>query len=255
LEYDNVANDQRLVIYGQRNELLGAEEVSDIISNIRKDVVAQVVTGYIPSGSLEEQWDVKGLEQALASEFNANLPVAEWLEHNESLDEEGLLEKISKEIEQLYEAKKNEANALALKQFEKMILLQSMDTHWREHLSNLDHLRHSINLRGYAQKDPKQEYKREAFNLFSDMLDKFKFDVITTLSKVQLTHPEEANQVEEQWRHSVDHMNFQHPQLDGMGNERPESKANEAELGKVGRNDPCPCGTGKKYKQCHGSLQ
>jgi preprotein translocase subunit SecA len=255
LDYDNVANDQRLVIYAQRNELLGADEVSDIIRNIRKDVVAQVVLGYIPSGSLEEQWDIKGLEQALLSEFDARIPVAEWLDKDESLDEEALREKISEQIEQLYEAKKTQANELALKQFEKMILLQSMDTHWREHLSNLDHLRHSINLRGYAQKDPKQEYKREAFNLFSDMLDKFKFDVVTTLSKVKLTNPEQAEQLEDQWRHSVNQMDFQHAELDGMGNEQKENKALSAEFAKVGRNEPCPCGSGKKFKQCHGSLQ
>jgi preprotein translocase subunit SecA len=255
LDYDNVANDQRLVIYAQRNELLGADEVSDIISNIRKDVVAQVVAGYIPPGSLEEQWDVKGLEQALANEFDARIPIAEYLDKDESLDEQALLDKISQEIEQLYHAKKTQANETAFKQFEKMILLQSMDTHWREHLSNLDHLRHSINLRGYAQKDPKQEYKREAFNLFSDMLDKFKFDVVTTLSKVKLTHPEEASQVEDQWRHSVNHMDFQHAELDGMGNEQNESKALAAEFAKVGRNDTCPCGSGKKFKQCHGMLR
>ncbi|MDF2691526.1 MAG: preprotein translocase, SecA subunit [Gammaproteobacteria bacterium] len=254
LDYDNVANDQRLVIYAQRNELLGAEEVSDIISNIRKDVVSQVVAGYIPPGSLEEQWDVKGLEQALRTEFNADIPVAQYLDQSTDLDEEGLREKICQQIEQLYAAKKNQGNAVALTQFEKMVLLQSMDTHWREHLSNLDHLRHSINLRGYAQKDPKQEYKREAFNLFSDMLDQFKYDVVTTLSKVQLATNEAANQVESQWRHSVDHLAFQHSELDGMGNVQQE-QASSANFAKVGRNDACPCGSGKKFKQCHGKLQ
>ncbi|MDF2530281.1 MAG: preprotein translocase, SecA subunit, partial [Gammaproteobacteria bacterium] len=145
LDYDNVANDQRLVIYAQRNELLGADEVSDIIANIRNDVVAQIVSLYIPSGSLEEQWDVSGLQQALSNEFHANLPVADWLEQDKGLDEEGLQKKIAEHVAQLYEAKKTSSNELALKQFEKMVLLQSMDTHWREHLSNLDHLRHSIN--------------------------------------------------------------------------------------------------------------
>jgi len=255
LDYDNVANDQRLVIYAQRNELLGADDVSNIINNIGKDVIAQLVAVYIPVGSLEEQWDVKGLEQALQNDFNANLPISSWLESQPDLDEKSLLEKITQEIEQHYEAKKAKVNIEALKQFEKMILLQSMDTHWREHLSNLDHLRHSINLRGYAQKDPKQEYKRESFNLFSDMLDKFKFDVVTTLAKVQLTTPEDANEVESQWRQSVNHMDFQHAELDGMGNvQDARPTVSQDTFTRVGRNDPCPCGSGRKFKQCHGVL-
>ncbi|MDO8953778.1 MAG: preprotein translocase subunit SecA [Gammaproteobacteria bacterium] len=257
LDYDNVANDQRLVMYGQRNELLGADDVSDIIINISKDVLIQFIAIYIPSGSLEEQWDVKGLEQALLSDFNVSLPISSWLAQNPEWNEEELREKIIQEVALQYEAKKTNVDRKALQQFEKMILLQSMDTHWREHLSNLDHLRHSINLRGYAQKDPKQEYKRESFNLFSDMLDRFKFDVVSTLSKVQFTTPDEASQVESQWRQSINHMDFQHAELDGLGNMQPAIAATEAraELPKVGRNDPCPCGSTKKYKQCHGSLQ
>lgn len=266
LQYDNVVNDQRQAIYSQRNELLGAENVSEIITAVRKDVIAQVVSNFIPKHSLEEQWDVPGLEKALETDFAVKLPLQEWLNSDESLGEEGLQQRIIAEIEAAYEHKKAVAELQLLAHYEKMVLLQTLDNHWREHLANMDHLRHSINLRGYAQKDPKQEYKREAYELFSNMLDAFRYAVISMISKVEVRAPEQVNAMENQWRHAVKKMEFQHAELDGMGN--PERQAQAAlpqdaaqttvaplrNGQKVGRNDPCPCGSGKKFKQCHGQL-
>jgi preprotein translocase subunit SecA len=261
LEYDNVANDQRQVIYTQRQELLEGDQVSDIITNIRQSVIARVVALHMPPGSLEEQWDIEGLTAILKGDFNITLPVQKWLDEDESLDGDAMSHKVVEAIAKAYHDKLQHADSDVLQQYEKMVLLQSLDNHWREHLSAMDHLRNSINLRGYAQKDPKQEYKREAFELFSDMLDRFKYDVISTLSKVEVAQQEDVAAVENQWRHAVTNINMQHAEIHGIGDESaddanaPASAVPQRVEGrKVGRNDPCPCGSGKKYKQCHGKL-
>lgn len=283
LEYDNVANDQRKVIYAQRNDLLKAEDVSEILKAMRLDVAESTFHNYIPEQSLEEQWDVSGLTYALESDFGLKLNIKEWLEKDDELHEENLKEKIIEQIISSYENKLQGLDLNSVHQFEKIVLLQSMDTHWREHLNNLDHLRSSIHLRGYAQKDPKQEYKREAFELFSSMLDNFKYDVISTLTKIHIERPEEElNQVEDQWRHSVDNLAFSHDEVNSIA-EGPKSAQKESATvtpisaahaqnntqleeqekhqpfvraeRKVSRNEPCPCGSGKKYKHCHGALK
>ena len=264
LEYDDVANEQRKVIYSQRQELLEAKDVKDIVINMRQDVIRNLVDGYIPPDSLEEQWDVPGLEEALKEDFAIELPIAKWLADDDKLSGDDIYDKILSALLSAYEGKKAQVEENILEQFEKTVVLQSLDTFWREHLANIDHLRNSINLRGYAQKDPKQEYKRESFNLFSDMLDNFKYEVINILSKVEIREQEQVNEVESQWRNTMGTMNFQHAELNALNEEQPPEEASpEAEEAhtpfvregkKIGRNEPCPCGSGKKYKVCHGKL-
>ena len=244
LQFDNVANDQRKVIYAERERLLGSETVSDIIENMRQDVVNAVVDEHMPTGSLEEQWDIAGLEALLKKDFGTEFPVAQWLKDDESLDNSGIKQKMHEALVGIYEQKKTQAPPQILQQFEKTILLQTLDTLWREHLNNLDHLRHSINLRGYAQKDPKQEYKRESFELFSTMLDRFRHEVIGLVSKVQIQKPEEAKAIEEKLTKPIQNIHTEHP----------EPEALTAQYPGVGRNDTCPCGSGQKFKNCHGKL-
>ncbi len=252
LEYDNVANDQRRVIYAQRQDLLAGTDVAEIIEDMREDVVSSMIAMHIPPGSLVEQWDIAGLENALQGDFDIKLALSVWLDQDEMMDEKDLQQRILTAVISTYDQKKKLADPTLLKQFEKAVLLQSLDNHWREHLSNLDHLRHSINLRGYAQKDPKQEYKRESFELFSDMLDKFRYDVISTISKVQVEAPEDVAAVENQWQQSMSGMTYQHINADKLvqGNTQQPLELER----KVGRNEPCPCGSGKKFKQCHGKI-
>ena len=263
LEYDNVANDQRQVIYSQRQELLLADNVSNIIKGINEDVMSQIVDVHFPPGSIEEQWDIAGLEGVLTGDFNISLPVSQWLDSEEQLDAEGLKQRLIEHMASAYQEKLQHADTSTISQFEKMVLLQSLDSHWREHLSAMDHLRNSINLRGYAQKDPKQEYKREAFELFSDMLDRFKYDVAATLSKVEVAQPDDVSAVENQWRHSVSNINMQHDDLTGLPTDESDAQAPQQPASpstthfdgrKVGRNEVCPCGSGRKFKHCHGRL-
>ena len=262
LEYDNVANDQRQVIYAQRSELLAAEEVSSVLENIFVDVIHQVVDAHVPPESLEELWDVEGLQTALSGDFATNLPLNEWLvDQQQDVDLAEVKQKIFDHIKQAYDAKKAQLDNESQVHLEKTMLLQTLDNHWREHLVNMDHLRQSINLRGYAQKDPKQEYKREAFELFSALLDRFKYEVISTLVKLEIQAPEQIDAAENQWRDSLGAMQFQHAALGELPDENAHLAEGEApkpqptQSGpKVGRNDPCPCGSGKKYKQCHGKL-
>ncbi|MBS1214714.1 MAG: secA, partial [Proteobacteria bacterium] len=263
LEYDNVANDQRRVIYHQRDELMAAEDIGEAIEAIRHDVVNQMTDQFIPPQSMEEQWDIKGLEEALEKELGAHVPVAQWLESDHYLHEEQLKEKICEEVDKSYNQKKAAIGVEVMGHFEKSVMLQVLDNAWKEHLAAMDHLRQGIHLRGYAQKDPKQEYKREAFEMFTSMLDSVKHEVIGIVSKVQVHTEEEIKVMEEQNRPSVE-MQFQHAEAasalaeEGAGEE--EAQAEPAhrpfvrETQKVGRNDPCPCGSGKKYKQCHGKL-
>ena len=260
LEYDDVANDQRKVIYEQRNELLDEGDISDTIQAIREDVISGVVDEYIPPQSLEEMWDVNGLEQRLKADFALDAPIQKWLDDDDKLYEEKLREKILDELTAAYKAKEDMVGEAVLRQFEKAVMLQNLDSHWKEHLAAMDHLRQGIHLRGYAQKNPKQEYKREAFELFSGMLEALKGEVITILSRVQVRAETDVEKVEEQRRQADDvPKNYQHANADGEpGPEASGPQAAQASAPrtgpKVGRNDPCPCGSGKKYKQCHGKL-
>jgi len=247
LEYDDVANDQRKVIYEQRNELMDEADIADVIQAIRSDVVNGIIDQHIPPQSLEEMWDVSGLEDRLKGELTIDLPIAKWLKEDTKLHEEPLREKILKTVEDSYTSKEEMVGADVLRQFEKAVMLQSLDSHWKEHLAAMDHLRQGIHLRGYAQKNPKQEYKRESFELFSELLENLKYDVIGILSKVQIQAESDVEAVEEQHRKSEETpKEFTH--------ESATSSTEAPAMPRVGRNEPCPCGSGKKYKQCHGKL-
>ena len=257
LEYDDVANDQRKVIYEQRNELLDEGDISETIAAIREDVINGVVDEYIPPQSLEEMWDVKGLEERLKADFAADLPLQIWLENDDKLYEEKLRERILDEVVKAYKAKEDVVGAQVLRQFEKAVMLQNLDSHWKEHLAAMDHLRQGIHLRGYAQKNPKQEYKRESFALFSQMLEALKVEVITILARVKVQAEEDVQKVEEQRRQADDvPKNFEHEEASATPEQASDKVRTQVREGaKVGRNDPCPCGSGKKYKQCHGKLK
>jgi len=259
LEYDDVANDQRKVIYEQRNELMAQSDISETIKAIREDVVNGVIVQYIPPQSLEEQWDVDGLVDRLEEEFGVRLDIPGWLASDDKLYEETLRQRILDEMVNAYEEKERQAGAEVLRHFEKAVMLQVLDTLWKEHLAAMDYLRQGIHLRGYAQKNPKQEYKREAFELFSQLLDRIKAEVISVLSKVQVRAEEDVAAVEEQRRTQVQ-MNYQHEEVSALSAEEQEVEAEQQpqpfvrDERKVGRNEPCPCGSGKKYKHCHGRL-
>jgi preprotein translocase subunit SecA len=256
LEYDDVSNDQRKVIYEQRNELLASTDVADTIRAMRDDVLNSTIDLHIAPGSMDEQWDVAGLEKALAAQFTLDLPLQQWLNEDKALNEESLRKKICVAADGLYQGKETLVGTDGLRQFERGVMLQSMDTHWREHLSALDHLRQGIHLRGYAQKNPKQEYKREAFELFSAMLTAIKAEVSQITLTVQVRTQEDVQAVE----HVDEPVNVQYHHADyeeALANTDAEPQAAqpfERPFPKVGRNDPCPCGSGRKYKQCHGKL-
>lgn len=260
LEFDDVANDQRKVVYDQRNELMATDDVSETVSSMRSAVLNDVISLYIPPNSIDEQWDVAGLEESMRDEFALQLPVNEWLENDDSLHEESLRERIIHEAEQAYQAKEEAVGAELMRHFEKAIMLQTLDNQWKDHLAQMDYLRAGINLRGYAQKDPKQEYKRESFTLFTAMLENIKHEVIKLISRVQIRAEEDVDAVEEQRRQS-EAVEYQHESAQAMNSEEAEAEDSlEAaqpytrDGSKVGRNDPCPCGSGKKFKQCHGAI-
>ena len=284
LEYDNVANDQRKAIYELRDELMGAERVTPLIEEIRGGVISSVVDAYIPPQSIEDMWNVQGLEDALKKDFALTLPLREWLDQEQNLDEKGLRARIAAELTRSYEDKKEKVGAPVLEHFEKAISLQVLDKFWQEHLAAMDYLRQGIHLRGYAQKDPKQEFKREAFTMFNDMLARFKHEVTAMLSRVQIQTEEEVRAIEEKRRAAEARpMQFQHASApDALQTPdatataptpatpapatpvrtlttrapepvaRPETFVRDTR--KVGRNDACPCGSGQKYKNCHGKL-
>ncbi|MHB1516381.1 MAG: preprotein translocase subunit SecA [Acidiferrobacteraceae bacterium] len=257
LEYDDVANDQRKVIYEQRNRLLESTDVAEGVRAIAADVVTECVRTSIPPETFEEQWDIPGLTTVLDQEFGLQLPLAEWLKNEPDLDEQGIRERIVQAFAERYEQKTAEVGVELMRQFEKAIMLQVLDAQWKDHLAAMDHLRQGIHLRGYAQQNPKEEYKREAFDLFSAMLDRIKREVITTLARVEIHEQEDVAFIETQ-RHGSQEMYYEHPSLMAAG----EGAAATAEVvgtvtrqqPKIGRNAPCPCGSGKKYKQCHGRL-
>ena len=255
LEYDDVANDQRRAIYSQRNELLDVSDVSETINSIREDVFKSVIDSYIPPQSLEEMWDVAGLEERLKNDFDLDMPIAEWLDKEPELHEETLRERIMTQAKEVYLRKEEVVGTEMMRNFEKGVMLQTLDSLWKEHLAAMDYLRQGIHLRGYAQKDPKQEYKRESFAMFAAMLESLKYEVVSTLSKVQVRMPEEVEAMEEQRRQEAERLQ-QQQRLSHVDSETEAAAALASQTGerKVGRNDPCPCGSGKKYKQCHGRL-
>ncbi|MDP9087647.1 MAG: preprotein translocase subunit SecA [Pseudomonadota bacterium] len=286
LEYDDVANDQRRVIYQQRTDLMGAENVAEAIKGIREDVVTQLVDQYVPAGAPEEQWDSKGLAQAIERDFGSSLPVAEWVKAEEAGDGQDLRKKIEAALEEAYNQKEANVGPQVMRYIEKEVMLRTLDQHWREHLAAMDYMRQGIHLRSYAQKNPKQEYKREAFELFSGMLDRIKFDTVTTVSKIQVRSQAEIEREElERQQRLARALQAQHaeaispiqapPGMDEFGSHgapgavapsgnimelEPRSAAEAVApfvraMPKVGRNEPCPCGSGRKYKHCHGTLQ
>ncbi len=269
LEFDDVANDQRKVVYEQRNELMASDDVSETIRAIRADVVNSVISTFIPPGSLDEQWDVPGLEDALEHEFGSRLPIAHWLDEDETLHEESLRERILGSFEEEYAKKEQLAGAHVLRHFEKAIMLQVLDQFWKEHLAAMDYLRQGINLRAFAQKNPKQEYKREAFEMFEALLERIKQEVVSILTKVQVRAEEDVDAVEQR-RRAPSNMQFEHAEAPAATADAEMAQEDAMEVAatagephtpfvrdgrKVGRNEPCPCGSGKKFKHCHGSLQ
>jgi len=262
LEYDDVANDQRQIIYQQRNDLLTEDDVSETIAAIRDDVVNEAISSYVPPMSVEEQWDVPALERQLEAEFAIGLPVQQWLDEDSQLHEEALREKIKAAVGDAYAAKCDQVGP-EMRRIEKQIMLQVLDTLWKEHLATMDHLRQGIHLRAYAQKNPKQEYKREAFALFEELLENLKYEVTKFLCHAQIQREDEAELIERQRREAAqrERLAFEHASASAMSDEdAAEGEAGESPQTytrperKVGRNEPCPCGSGKKYKQCHGKL-
>ena len=265
LEYDNVANDQRRVVYEQRDELMEAEDIGDTIKAIQHDVIKEIFEDHIPPQSMEEQWDIKGLEETLESNFGINVAAKSILDSDDNLDDAGLFKRILKQVETQYSDKEEQAGPSVIRHFEKVAMLQVLDNAWKEHLAAMDHLRQGINLRGYAQKDPKQEFKREAFAMFQSMLENIKQEVISIVSKVQVQADEDVVAMEEERRTDDTALEFQHaeaasaidaPDPAEVKNAQPEEEQRPyvRDTQKVGRNSPCPCGSGKKYKQCHGKL-
>lgn len=264
LQFDDVANDQRKVIYQQRFELMSAENIKDTIEALLEDAVLGVVNEYIPPQSLEEQWNVSGLEERLANDFSAKIPVQKWLDKEDNLYEETLRERIIEEIRTLYKRKEEHLGPIVLRQLEKSIMLQSLDSHWKEHLSAMDLLRQGIHLRGYAQKNPSQEYKRECFEMFGQMLDSIKYTVVSTLCTINIHNEQEALAIEEMRRQQInlDNVELQHAMMTAATMPSLSEEDGELEVietytranPKVGRNEPCPCGSGRKYKQCHGQI-
>jgi preprotein translocase subunit SecA len=265
LEYDDVANEQRKVIYSQRDELLTIESIADTISEVSYRVIDQTINLFIPPNSMEEEWDVDGLQQTLHNDFDLNLPIRQWLDTDTTLDEEKLRTHIQSAFKESYQAKENQIGVNVMRSFEKAVMLQTLDTSWREHLAAMDYLRQGIHLRGYAQKNPKQEYKRESFEMFAQLLDKINYDVISVLSKFEVQVEKDVEQMEAAQRQAFNRqqMEFKHADMatlhesDVMTQEEPVVIGKQTfvrDSAKVGRNDACPCGSGKKYKQCHGKL-
>ena len=259
LEYDDVANDQRKVIYSQRNDLLEADDIQEMIEAIRVDVVDSMISTYIPPGSVDEQWDIDGLQKQLYVDFGIDAPIRQWLETEKNLYEEQLRDRIQALVADGLKAKEDMIGAENMRRLERDVMLHVLDSEWKDHLAAMDYLRQSVGLRGYAQKNPEQEYKREAFEMFEQLLERIKHDVIAFLMRIQLNEPQQAAvQFDEP---SEDAMQFQHPNVENAFADDEEvveasfdNATYERDGDKVGRNDPCPCGSGKKYKHCHGKL-
>jgi preprotein translocase subunit SecA len=265
LEFDDTANDQRKVIYQQRNELLDSESVAETITDIRKDVVAEIVRRFVPPDSVDEQWDIAGLERELESEFGLKLDLKFWLEGKQEVDAADVQERVEESIERLFREKEAMVGSEVMRALEKHVMLSVLDNAWKEHLASMDYLRQGIYLRGYAQKQPKQEFKREAFELFEGMLERVKHEIIQMLARVRVRSENEVQALEEQQQRQAQarQLQFQHAEAGGLAAGEPEPAPAamsqqqtpvHRDAPKVGRNDPCPCGSGKKYKHCHGQL-
>jgi preprotein translocase subunit SecA len=268
LEYDDVANDQRKVVYHQRSELMEADEIKESVAAIREEVIANTVRMHIPPGSLEEQWDTEGLNAALESDFGLHLDIDRWVREDKTLNEDGILERCVAESDNAYEAKEDSIGSELMRNVEKQVMLRQLDLHWKEHLAAMDHLRQGIGLRSYAQKNPKQEYKREAFEMFGAMLEQVKHDTVSILTRIRVQAEEDLDDSAERQR-AAEALRYQHAQASALGGPAPQGQAPggpgqpaappppepfKRESRKVGRNEPCPCGSGKKFKQCHGKL-
>ena len=267
LEFDDVANEQRQVIYRQRDDLMSAVDISEEIDYMRGEVVTSVVNTFIPPHSLEEQWDIAGLERSLQQDFGVSVPIGQWLVEDSSLHEESLREKILNLLTNSYRDREARVDHKIMRDIERSIMLQALDSNWKDHLAAMDHLRDGIHLRGYAQQNPKQEYKKEAFNMFAEMLNSVKFEVLKTLHSIQIRSQEDARGIEEERKRTVEkehmRMNFIHTSAGAINDASAEEPSNEPvssaqpyvrDMAKVGRNDLCPCGSGKKFKQCHGRI-
>ena len=256
LEYDDVANDQRQVVYQQRNELLEDANITDVITNVREDVMHQCISSFIPPQSLEEQWDIAGLEKTLATEFNTELPVQQWLDEDTRLDEDTLRDRVISLVQSSYETRYVHVGE-QMREVERQIMLQVLDNLWKDHLGTMDQLRQGIGLRAYAQKNPKQEYKRESFALFESLLDNIKYETIRYLSHIEVATQDDMKRMEQQRREEQNGREYQHATVGGIdaeGDSGDSVQQPQRRGPKVGRNDPCPCGSGKKYKQCHGKI-
>ncbi len=257
LEYDDVSNDQRKVIYQQRNEILEAASLDEQITNLRKSTMTDVVRTFVPAESLEEQWDLDGLEKTLREEWQLDVPLKAMVEASDSIDDDDIVARVVQAADEAFAAKLEQVGSEQFTPFMRMVLLQSIDSHWREHLAALDYLRQGIHLRGYAQKNPKQEYKREAFELFSQLLDVVKMEVTRVLMTVRIQTQEQVAQAAEaieEKASQVSNVTYTHPNEDGSVSQEPDLATRAQAVPRVGRNDPCPCGSGKKYKHCHGKL-
>ncbi len=258
LQYDDVANDQRKVIYQQRDDLLHSESISEAIENMRKDVLQGVFRAHVPPNSLDEQWDIDGLEQVLSSEFGVDLPIGEWIEADDQLDDDGVHQRILEHFEQAYQAKVETLGDELITRLEKEITLMILDRHWKEHLAAMDYLRQGIGLRGYAQKNPVQEFKRESFEMFTAMLDSINYEVIQALTRVQIRSEEQVAALEQSHQPEKDirmeHASARNPLAAAADAEADPQQPYVRKERKIGRNEPCWCGSGKKFKQCHGKL-
>jgi len=263
LDFDDVANDQRRVIYAQRNELMESDDVHDYIEEMREEVFHDLISRYIPPQSIEDMWDAEGLEKSLEGEFGIDAPIRDWLAADEDLTEEGIRERVMGRVEAHFAAKEAETGSDVMRNFEKAVMLNVLDQQWKEHLASMDYLRRGIHLRGFAQKKPQQEYKREGFEMFTEMLASMRFEVIKILARVQVRSEQDVAAVDEQRRRERP-MEFQHREAAGLANDPAAGRGAGAgddqtqpfvrDGRKVGRNEPCPCGSGKKYKQCHGKI-
>ena len=275
LEFDDTANDQRKVVYEQRNELLDSDDVSNLIQAIRQDAVTELTRRYVPAESIDEQWDIAGLQNELRSEFHLDTNLHGWLEEQQEADANDILERVQESAERLFREKEAMLGGESMRGLEKHVMLSVVDNAWKEHLASMDYMRQGIYLRGYAQKQPKQEFKREAFILFEQMLDRIKHEIVQTLARIRIRSEEEVAEMEAQQKLQAEQqarsMQFQHADASlavgmaaeaaaaaqsGEGQAAGVSHAPTMRDGpKVGRNDPCPCGSGKKYKQCHGRIE
>ncbi len=260
LQYDDVANDQRKVIYAQRDDLLHADNITDAIKNMRLDVVEAVFRSCIPVNSIDEQWQISELEQSLSNEFGVVLPLQKWLDDDDQMDDGAMLKRIVEHFEQEYQNKVDFLGAEIINGYEKDLMLMVLDRHWREHLAAMDYLRQGIGLRGYAQKNPVQEYKRESFEMFTDMLEGIKYEAIQSLTRVQIRSEAQVEALERS-QIEDDNIKMEHASANNLlsaGEDRapaPEHQPYVRKEKKLGRNQPCWCGSGKKFKQCHGKLQ